>query len=131
MILMDTHTWLWWCADTKQLSAKAARHLRKAQAEETLAILSFSCWELAMLVAKERVGLHLDVELWIERSLTEMNIRLLDLSPKAAVLATRLGGNPPSDPIDRLLIATALVHQCPIVTKDQQIQRYPHIHTIW
>ena len=32
---------------------------------------------------------------------------------------------------DRLIVATAIDLDAPLVTKDQRIQRYPHVETIW
>lgn len=131
MILLDTHAWLWWCADPAKLSRPAKQKIRQGEADGGVRILSLSCWELAMLVAKGRVGLTMDVQEWIDRTLETMDIQLMEITPKSAVLATRLAGVPPADPVDRLLIATALVHQCPIVTKDRHIRRYPHVQAVW
>ena len=129
MILLDTHTWVWWIAEPNKLSAKAAERIRKAGNE--ICVSAISCWEIAMLVAKGRLGLSMDVEEWIERSLKLPELHLLDLTPKIAVLSTRLDGSPPADPADKILIASAKVHHCSIVTKDRLILDYPHIESVW
>lgn len=89
-----------------------------------------------MLVARGRIGFTMDVETWIEKGLSLPQVKFLDLTPKIAVLSTRLPdsgltGNPPANPADRILIATAQVHACPLVTKDLEIQHYPHVESVW
>lgn len=131
MILLDTHTWIWWMADPQKLSSKATEAIHKAANHSAIGVSAISCWEIAMLVAKGRLGLTLDVEEWIEKSLKLPEVKLVELSPKISVLSTRLEGNPPNDPADKILIATAKAHSCPLVTRDQKILDYPHIKTIW
>ena len=35
------------------------------------------------------------------------------------------------DPADRILVATARVVPCPLLTADRKILDYPHVETIW
>lgn len=128
MILLDTHTWVWWTAESEKLSSRASETIKKSS---EMGVSAISCWEVAMLVAKGRLGLSMDVEEWIEKSLRLPEVRLLELTPKIAVLSTRLAGNPPGDPADRFLIATAMIHHCPIVTKDHLMRGYNQIETVW
>ena len=131
MILIDTHVWIWWLSAPNKLSPRAAQAIKKAEHSSHITLLSLSCWEVAMQVAKGRIGFNMEVEAWIEKALATNNLRLTELSPKAAVYATRLPDTPPADPVDRLLIATSIVHHLPLVTKDQAIRNYPHVQTIW
>lgn len=131
MILLDTHAWIWWVAEPDKLSPKAIGAIRAAENEKEVCVATISCWEIAMLVAKERIGFTMDVEEWLEKSLRLPEMRLLELTPRIAVLSTRLTGNPPSDPADRILIATSKVHHCPIVSRDQAIRDYAHVESVW
>ncbi len=70
------------------------------------------------------------LEDWIERALRYPGIRLLELSPAIAVQSTRLPGDFHRDPADRILVATARLHNCPIVTADELILRYPHVQVV-
>ena len=49
MIVLDTHTWLWWNSDPGKLSANAAAAVDSAN---ELGLCPISCWELAMKVAR-------------------------------------------------------------------------------
>jgi PIN domain nuclease of toxin-antitoxin system len=127
MILLDTHAWLWYATESPKLSENA---LKAIQQTEKAAVLSVSCWEIAMQVEKKRIGLDRDVAEWITLALQRPKITLLPLEPKAAVLAAQLR-NFHGDPIDRFLAATSLTYQIPLVTKDELIQNWGQIEIIW
>ncbi|MEE6161748.1 type II toxin-antitoxin system VapC family toxin [Cylindrospermopsis raciborskii DSH] len=94
--------------ESKNLSVQATEAINKA---DIIGIAAISCWELAMLVAKNRIGLSMDVQIWINLALQHPKIQLLALTPEIAVLSTRLPGNFHGDPADRLIVASSLVHQ--------------------
>jgi PIN domain nuclease of toxin-antitoxin system len=35
------------------------------------------------------------------------------------------------NPADRIIIATARIHRCPLVTADRRILEHPHVDTVW
>ena len=128
MIVLDTHTWIWLAGGSDKLSKRARRRCERAS---ILIVPAISTWEVAMLVRKGRIGFDRDVQLWIGQALTLPGIRLEPLTPAIAVRSTRLPGDPHGDPADRMIIATAMEHGAPIITRDKQIRDYPHVRTIW
>ena len=34
------------------------------------------------------------------------------------------------DPADQIIVATAIIYDCPVVTSDEKIRAYPHVATI-
>jgi PIN domain nuclease of toxin-antitoxin system len=128
MILLDTHAWIWWASGTKGLSRGAARRIVAASG---LGVSVISVWEVAMLVAKGRLGLDRDVAVWIEQALALPRVCLVPLSPAVAIASTRLPGEFHGDPADRMLVATSLAEGCPLVTRDERIRAYPHVRTVW
>jgi PIN domain nuclease of toxin-antitoxin system len=82
---------------------------------------------VAKLIEKGKITLPLPVEDWINQSLAHPGIRLLDLTPRIVVEATQLPGTFHQDPSDQLIVATARVHNCPLVTMDTAIRNYPHV----
>jgi PIN domain nuclease of toxin-antitoxin system len=83
-----------------------------------------SVWEIAMLVARARLRLTMQIEEWVRRALGAPGIGLAELTPSIAIESTRLPGDPPRDPADRILLATALVHGASFATCDRRILRY-------
>jgi PIN domain nuclease of toxin-antitoxin system len=129
MILLDTHAWFFWTNDSLDMLSKNA--LQKIEKSQTLAISIISCWEIAMLVAKERIKLSIDIQLWIDQALKYPGINLLAIDPEIAVMSTRLPGQFHGDPADRILMATCLKYQIPIISKDQKIQNWGNVQAIW
>lgn len=133
MILLDTHVLLWWQAGGERLSARAAREIARAEA---VLVSPISCWELTMLVAKERIALDRDIHAWVGDLFGDDHILPAELSPQAAVAAGLLASAGfPGDPADRFLYATARDLLVPFVTKDTAIRAYARttgdVRTIW
>lgn len=128
MILLDTHAWVWWAASSPNLSKKAARAI---QAAKTVYVSAISCWEVAMLVAKKRLVLDRDVEIWLDQALKLPGVEMVPLSMRICVRSTRLEQGFSGDPVDCILIATALEYACPIISKDERISHYPHMRVVW
>lgn len=119
-ILLDTHVVLWWKADGKRLSPGAKTAVTGAS---KILLSPLSCWEIAMLVAKERVALDRPVAGWIADLLADERLALAPLSASAAVGAAGLVDFH-GDPVDRMLVATATELRVPLVTKDRKIAEY-------
>ena len=128
IVILDTHTWIWWVNESNSLSKKAQKHI---DVTEFLGVSVISCWEVAMLVEKQRIGLNMDVVDWIELALERPKVKLLPIDPKIAVLATRLPGKFHSDPADRFIVATCLKHSASLISKDQTIHDWGQIEVIW
>jgi len=96
------------------------RNLRPAErclpARNLWSISSIVLWELARLVQRGRVDLHLD-DRGVVRFLSGMNRWPADLD--AARASTCLDSR--SDPADEIIAATSVVHGVPLLTRDQVI----------
>ena len=128
MIILDTHAWLWWINESTELPASALAVIEQA---DSIGISAMSCWEVAMLVGKSRIGLSMDVEIWLELALQRPKVRLLPITPQIAVLSTRLPGDFHGDPADRLIVATSLAHKSTLISKDRKIQEWGYLQVIW
>lgn len=128
MIVLDTHAWIWWVSDPRQLGKAGRRAIRSSR---SIGVAAISCWEVAMLVEKGRIAIDRAVLEWIEQSIALPGLQLLPLTPAVAVRAAQLGPAFPGDPADRLISATALVQSVPLVTKDERLRELPMLKTIW
>jgi len=84
-----------------------------------------------MLVAKQRIGLNMDVEVWIDLALQRPRVKLLPLTPTISVLSTRLPGVFHGDPADRLIVASSLAYNAPLVSKDEKITAWGFVSVCW
>lgn len=93
-------------------------------------ISAISCWEVAKLVERGRLTLPRPVDEWLSLALGYPGVRLVGLSPEIVVASTQLPGEFHKDPADQIIVATARVHDCPLVTSDEKIAAYEHVETI-
>jgi PIN domain nuclease of toxin-antitoxin system len=126
VILLDTHIWVWWVSQPDRLQS-THRELLEAGADRAFGISIISCWEVAKLVEYGRLKLDRSVGLWIENALTEPGVSVLQRSPQVVVESNQLPQPFHRDPADQLLVATARVLQCPLMTEDSRIVAYPHV----
>ncbi len=131
VVLLDTHVLLWWQAGSNRLSVTARRSVDDAA---RVLVSPITCWEVAMLVCKQRIRLDRDTGKWVRDVLAGERIELAVLSAAIAVAAAELSGFH-GDPADRFLYATARSQQVPLVTKDRLMHRYAAedggVSTLW
>jgi PIN domain nuclease of toxin-antitoxin system len=131
MIVLDTHAWIWFTSKPEVLSRKAKNAVEAAVKGKSVLISSISAWEVALLVKKKRLTLSMDVTDWIAKSENLPFIQFIPVSNSIAVKSVNLPQPLHMDPVDRIIIATALSNGAPIVTKDKKILDYSHVKTIW
>jgi PIN domain nuclease of toxin-antitoxin system len=127
-ILLDTHVWIWLSIDARQSLSRQAQEAMRPGSHKWISAIS--CWELAKLVERRRIGLTIPTLSWIRRSLTENDIRIADLTPEIAVESTNLLGLH-RDPADQIIVATSRVLGMPLVTADQRIIQFGDVESIW
>jgi PIN domain nuclease of toxin-antitoxin system len=128
LIVLDTHAWIWHVAEDVRLGHRARLRIRRAA---TLGVHPVSCWEVAMLVDRQRLRLTMDVAQWIDLALSHPRIELLPFTASAAIRAAGLGGSFPGDPADRFIVAAALELDAPLVTRDTRISDWGQVPTVW
>ena len=89
-----------------------------------LVVSPITAWEIAILSEKKRILLTLRPEVWFRKLCGLPGVRLADLSPSVLIASTTLPGEPPADPADRILIATAREFDYTLVTRDRQLLDY-------
>ena len=129
MILLDTHAWVWWVHGDARLSEEQ-RQMLDALTGEGIGVSIISCWEVAKLVEYGRLKLPQDVAEWPGVAIAYPGLRLLDLTPAIVVESTRLPQPFHKDPADQMIVATARIHDCPLVTGDDKILNYAHVRTV-
>jgi PIN domain nuclease of toxin-antitoxin system len=128
VIVLDTASWIWLTSDPERLSAPAREAIG---ADDGPMVSAISAWEVGILVSKGRITLDRPVDRWTGEASRANGLVPVPLDHQIAVLATLLPGDPPPDPADRLIIATALFQGGVVVTPDRRIHEYPFCPTIW
>jgi len=123
-ILLDTCAAIW-LANGDPMSEASRAAIREAQAShEGVYVSPISAWEIATLAAKGRLQLTLAPEVWFAALLALPGVRLADMTPRILIASAFLPGNPPRDPVDRIIAATARELGHTVITRDSELLPY-------
>lgn len=128
MILLDTHIWVWWVDDNQRLTQKHREWLNEYQSQG-LGVSIFSCWEVAKLVENDKLILSCSVSEWLEVALAYPGVQLINLTLPIVVESTQLISFH-RDPADQIIVATARIYGCQLLTADTKILNYPDVETL-
>jgi PIN domain nuclease of toxin-antitoxin system len=116
ILLLDTHTFLWFIAGSDRISAKARNLIEN---EENQSFVSMATvWEMAIKVSIGKLELGEPFKTFIPNQLQMNGFRLLpiDFDHVASVASLEFHHR---DPFDRLLAAQSINQQVPIVSADR------------
>lgn len=125
--LLDTHAVIWAAEGDERLGASAGELLRSLKEGE--AVLSdITLLEIAMLAKKGRIELSVSAEEYLRA--IQRNYPLLTITSEIASLAVDLD-LPQGDPFDRTIVASAIYHKLPLLTRDKNISASGLVRTVW
>jgi PIN domain nuclease of toxin-antitoxin system len=123
-LLLDTHAAVW-ITEGLPLASKATEVMDAVyRAGSTIFVSAISAWEIGLLVARNRIGLSARPERWFQRVLAIPGVKLAELTPDILIESSFLPGDPPRDPADRIIIATARDIGATLVTRDRLLLKY-------
>ena len=126
-VLLDTCTFLWVAAGSKELSGRARETF--ASADNEVYLSSVSAWEIAVKAALGRLPLPSTPDRFVPEAREMHDIEPLPLAEDVCLLTAKL----PllhRDPFDRMLVCQAMAGAMTILTPDPDIARYP-VRTAW
>jgi len=130
LILLDTHVVVWLASDDSRISGPAQAAIHEARkTERGLAVSDFTLFELSMLFRKRRFDLATTPELFLAE--IERRFVVLPITANIALQAFELPVGYPKDPADRIIGATALIEDMPLLTADREIRKSRAVPTIW
>lgn len=115
--------------DSERLT-DSQRDAIRVNENDLIGVSAISFWELAKSVELGKLELPLPLEEWFGQALSYPGIQLLALTPEIAIESTRLPSEFHRDPADQMIVATARVYDCPLITADGKILDYSHVKTI-
>ena len=131
-VVIDTHSAIWYLADSPAMSALARQTIDEAAVNGSAIILpSISSVEIVYLTDKNKIApetltgllraLKMPDSSFVTQNLTEDIAETVQYIPRSIV----------PDMPDRIIAATALYLNLPLVTTDNEIQTLTTIATIW
>jgi len=94
-----------------------------------MAISDFTLFELSLLFRKKKFDLVVTPEDFLAE--VERRFVIFPVTANIALQAFELPADYPNDPVDRIIGATALVEDIPLVTADAQIRKSRAVPTVW
>jgi PIN domain nuclease of toxin-antitoxin system len=120
-LLLDTHAFLWWLADSPRLSRAAIRAIEASTA--TVFVSAASIWEIAIKLSLGKLRWRTDPGMGLDASIDACGFRELAVTARHAAgvreLPLRHG-----DPFDRLLVSQALAEGLHMITSDAVFTHY-------
>jgi PIN domain nuclease of toxin-antitoxin system len=128
MVLLDTHTLLWWTLDPEKLSQKALTRCSEIVNTGSF-ISSISIWEIGIKIKNNGLDIGMSIEDYLLKIKELKCIEILPVDEKIWIDSITLNWEH-KDPADRVIVATAISKAIPIISKDEKIARF-FKNTIW
>ena len=127
----DTHTVIWYLYDDPRLSQRARTLIEEAaSAGDQIGFSSITLAEVVYLSEKGRI--HSEALGRVLATLDEPRAVLRDVPLDRAVIAVMpsIDRSEVPDLPDRIIVATARLHEVPLISRDRQI-RLSTVETVW
>ena len=119
-MILDTCALLWLAVDQTMLSASA---LQAIEESPILGVSAISAFEIGQKYKCGKLRLTMLPKPWFDRAISQHNLSVIDLSAEICLRATELP-DIHKDPFDRLIIATAMSKDVPVITGDSVFAKY-------
>jgi len=119
LIVIDTHALVWLTSGEPRLGRRSRTLLDTSLAGDTLAVSAISFWEVSQLVTRGRIDLGTSAGGW-RTEVLNLGINEISIDGEIAVYSTTLKGLP-TDPADRIIVATAILRGAALVTADERL----------
>lgn len=121
--LLDTCAAIWFMEAA--LPKRAVEALTEAYNQGLPTYVSpITAWEVGNLARKRRFKSSLAPNRWFERLMAAPGMILSHTPPEVLIASTELPSFPNSDPVDRILAATAREYGFEVVTRDAALLEY-------
>ncbi|MCK4797304.1 MAG: type II toxin-antitoxin system VapC family toxin [Spirochaetes bacterium] len=131
MITLVTCVIIWYALDKNKISKKALNVINKENKNNSVIISQISFWEIAMLIKLNRLIINADYEEFIDLILISNNYKIFGITPKIAQFAVSFDNSITKDPADRIISATSITENAPLITADKNLISSKLIKTIW
>ena len=127
-LLLDTHVLVW--AESMDHRLGLATRALLLDSSNTLLVSPVTTLELARLVAMSRLILNKPLGEWFSMARRNLGFEDAPFHHDEALGSYDLPGSFHKDPADRMLVATARLRGCTLLTADDSILGYPHVATL-
>jgi len=124
VIILDTHIWVNWILIGDSGLTKPI--LAALNSQSSMAVSAISCFEISLLVKQRKLELPLPIDEWLQEALTGSGVNCLPVTCEISHLSVTLT-DIHKDPADRIIIATAIIHDAMLASVDSVFPDYPEL----
>jgi len=121
MIILDTHIWVNWILLGESGLTKPIQAAIDSQS--SMAVSAISCFEVSLLVKQRKLELPTSVDEWLAEALAGSGVDCLPVTCEISRLSVALH-DIHKDPADRIIIATAIIHDAMLASVDSVFPAY-------
>lgn len=131
MFVTDTHPLVWYSTGKhKQLSRKVLSAFQKAESAETLIYVpAVVFWEIALLESLGKIKLKERFDHWTDALLAKQGFDIMPL--ETSIIWQSIGFNFNNDSFDKIIVASAIELDIPLITKDKAITESNLVEIYW
>ena len=122
-VILDTHMWVWWLLPGSPLPDRERMALDRIATDNGILLPAICLWEAQMLHRKKRIELPVPFPTWLRRATSADMLNVLPLNADTVVAVNDLPAGFHGDPADRMIVATARVHDLSLATHDDAIRK--------
>lgn len=131
MVTVDTHIIIWEALDPDKLTKKARTPFERANDSDGILFCDISLWEIAMLLDKHRIEIDSSFLEFIDLLKKTRNYKFQSITPEISDISIKQISKTISDPADRIISATSIFSNTPLITADKNIRNLKNINSIW
>lgn len=131
MIVVDTHIIIWDALKPEMVSKKANKAIKKSNKTDGIIISDISLWEIAMLIKKNRLEINVPYLEFMELVKSANNYIIQSINPEIADISVNLSSEINADLADRIICATSIFKDIPLITADKNLLNSSLVKTIW
>ncbi|MXY50124.1 MAG: type II toxin-antitoxin system VapC family toxin [Gemmatimonadetes bacterium] len=120
MVVLDTSSLIFWTLDPGRLSKTAEQAISQA---DRVGVSSISIWEIGIKVERGGLVLPLSGGEYLENLEQTSRVEILPVDLSTWIRNLQLDWNH-RDPVDRTIVATASLHNSPLVTSDNVLRSF-------
>ncbi|MEA5535222.1 type II toxin-antitoxin system VapC family toxin [Crocosphaera sp. XPORK-15E] len=128
-IVLDTCALIWWSLDPEKLSAAAKEGCNLMEKEKNGLVPSIAIWEIAIKIKNKKLDLGVDLNEYVASLKKSTVVRIVPVDEDVWLESVKLEWEH-RDPVDRVMVALAKLHQASIITADKEIKTF-YSEIIW
>lgn len=118
-ILLDTCALIWWTLDPENLSKSTIKKIEKAD----VFVSSISIWEVGLKINNHKLNIGMSIDKYLHGLHQLQNFTIIPIDENIWIQSLSLDWSH-RDPADRVIVATAKLNNCVIVTSDLEIKSF-------